>query len=141
MHEGDSIDNERAHLITTSIRLDLFYENADFHVDRGVIDMPDGTKADRITFIAGEKRPNIMKVGIRFDTEEIVAMQTNLAFPIRNKLPMEFDFTLRLGKRIKAEANLDFHPTSLITPNIKLAFHRNNYYIYRKGSIFRQYRL
>ena len=134
MHEGDSIDNERAHLITTSIRLDLFYENADFHVDRGVIDMPDGTKADRITFIAGEKRPNIMKVGIRFDTEEIVAMQTNLAFPIRNKLPMEFDFTLRLGKRIKAEANLDFHPTSLITPNIKLAFHRNNYYIYRKGS-------
>ena len=134
LKEGDSIDTERANIITTSIRLDLFYQSADFHVERNVIEMADGTRAARLSFIAGEKQPNKMNVGIRFDTEEIVALQTNIAFPIRKKVPMELDFTLRLGKRIKAQLDWELHPTSFITPTLTLAFQRNDFYLYEYGS-------
>ena len=133
LHEGDSIDTDRAHLIMTSIRMDLFYESADFHIERNAIEMADGTMADRITLIAGDKRNNKMNLGIRFDTEEIVALQANLAFPIRKQVPMEFDFTLRLGKRIKAETNLEFHPSSIFTPTLTAGFHRNDYFLYEYG--------
>ena len=133
LHEGDSIDTDLTHLIMTSIRMDRFYESADIHIERNAIEMSDGTTADRITLIAGEKRPNKMNVGIRFDSEEIVALQTNLAFPIRQKLPMEFDLTLRLGKRIKAEGNLEFHPTSIITPTLTFGYHRNDFFLYEYG--------
>ena len=75
-----------------------------------------------------------MNVGVRFDTEEIVALQTNIAFPIRKKVPMKLDFTLRLGKRIEAEANWEIHPSSFITPSLTLAFHRNDFYLYEYGS-------
>lgn len=134
LHEGDSIDTEQANLITTSIRVDLFYQSADFHVERNSITMPDGTTAAKLTFIAGEKQTNKMNVGVRFDTEEIVALQTNIAFPIRKKVPMKLDFTLRLGKRIEAEANWEIHPSSFITPSLTLAFHRNDFYLYEYGS-------
>ena len=133
LKEGDSIDTERINLIITSIRLDLFYQSADFHVDNNTIETADGTKAARLIFIAGEKKTNKMNLGIRFDTEEIVAMQTNIAFPIRKKLPMEFDFTLRLGKRIKAQADWEFHPTNFFTPTVTLAFRRNDFNLYEYG--------
>ncbi len=134
LKEGDSIDTERANLITTSIRLDLFYQSADFHVDRNVIMTSDGSKASRIVFIAGEKKPNKMNVGIRFDNEELVALQTNIAFPIRKRLPMQLDFTFRLGKHIKAEANWELHPLNFLHPSITLAFHRNDFNLYEYGS-------
>ena len=133
LKEGNIIDAERINLITTSIRLDLFYQSADFHVENDAIEMADGTKAARLRFIAGEKKPNKMNVGVRFDTEEIVALQTNIAFPIRKKVPMELDFTLRLGKRIKAKVDWELHPSNFITPTLTLAFQHNDYNLYEYG--------
>ena len=134
LKEGDSIDSERANLIITSIRLDLFYQSADIHVEPDAVNMPDGTKAARITFIAGEKQPNKVNVGIRFDNEEILALQTNIAFPIRKKLPMELDFTLRLGKRIKAEGTWEIHPTNFLHPSFTVGFHRSDFNLYEYGA-------
>lgn len=133
LKEGDYLDAERANLITTSIRLDLFYQSADYHVERNAIDMADGTKADRLTLIAGEKKPNKMSVGIRFDNEETVALQTSIAFPIRKRLPMELDFILRFGKRIKAEVDWELHPTNFLHPTISAAFRRNEFSLYEYG--------
>ena len=134
LKEGDSIDAERANLITTSIRLDLFYQSADFHVERNTVNMADGTKADKFTLIAGEKRPNKISLGIRFDTEEILALQTNMAFPIRKRLPMEFDITARLGKRIETEGTWEIHPTNFLHPSITMGFQRNDFNLYEYGS-------
>ena len=127
LREGDSIDTERVNLIITSIRLDLFYESADFHIESNAVDMADGTKAARITLFAGEKKPNKMSVGIRFDNEEMVALQTNIAFPIRKRLPQQFDLTFRLGKHIMAKADWELHPT------LSIAFHRNDINLYEYG--------
>ena len=134
LKEGDSIDSERANLIIISIRLDLFYQSADFNIERNAIDMPDGTKAARITLVAGEKKPNKISAGIRFDNEEMVALQSNIAFPVRKRLPMQFDFTFRLGKRILAEGNWEFHPTNFLHPSITLAFIRNEIDLYEYGA-------
>ena len=132
--EGDSIDAERADLITISIRLDLFYQSADFNIERNAIDMPDGTKAARVTLIAGEKKPNKISAGVRFDNEEILALQSNITFPIRKRLPMQFDFTFRLGKRIKAEGNWEMHPTNFLHPSVNLAFLRSEIDLFEYGA-------
>ena len=134
LKEGDSIDTYRVNLITTSIRLDLFYESADVHVEPNIIDMPDGSKAARINFVAGPKKPNKMSVGIRFDNEEMAAMQAIIAFPFRKRQPMQLDFTLRLGKRIMAEANWELHPTNILHPSVNVSFHRNDINLYEYGT-------
>ena len=134
LKEGDSIDTERANLITTSIRLDLLYQSADYNVERNTINMADGTKADRFTLIAGEKRPNKISLGIRFDTEEILAFQTNMAFPIRKRLPMELDFMARLGKRIEAKGTWEIHPTNFLHPSISVSLQRNDFNLYEYGA-------
>ena len=134
LREGDSIDAERANLITTSIRLDLFYQSANFNIENNAIDMADGTKAARITLIAGEKKTNKMSVGIRFDKEEMVALQGNIAFPIRKRLPQQLDFTFRAGKHIMAKADWELHPLNFLHPTLSLAFHRNDLNLYEYGT-------
>ncbi|MBO4659380.1 MAG: patatin-like phospholipase family protein [Prevotella sp.] len=134
LREGDSINTERANLITVSIRLDLFYQSADIRVENNAIDMDDGTKAARIIFIAGEKKPNKMSVGIRFDNKEMVALQSNIAFPLRKRLPMQLDFTVRLGKHIMAKADYELHPTNFLHPTLALAFHRNDINLFEYGA-------
>ena len=133
LHEGDSIDSNRANLITTSMRLDLFYKFADYRIINNAVQQPDGSRTARVVFIAGEKQSNLMSLGVRFDNEELVAMQANAAFPISSKMPMELDFTLRLGKRIMARADWAFHPTSFLRPTITYTFRRNDINFYESG--------
>ena len=134
LKEGDSIDTYHADLITTSMRLDLFYKNADCRIENNAVPQPDGTAAARVSIIGGEKKTNQVSVGIRFDNEEMVALQTNAALPFRAQMPMELDFTLRLGKRIMAKADWSFHPASFLRPTLSYAFRRNDVNIYEYGS-------
>lgn len=132
LHEGDSIDSERANLITTSIRLDLFYKFADYRIINNAV-QPDGSRAAKVIFIAGERKSNLMSLGVRFDNEELVALQANAAFPVSKKIPMQLDFTLRLGKRIMARVDWAFHPTSFLRPTVSYAFRRNDINFYETG--------
>ena len=133
LKEGDSIDSKRADLITTSMRLDLLYKDADYRVLRNAVPQPDSTRAARLVFIAGERRSNQLSLGVRFDNEEFVAMQTNAAIPIKSKVPMDLNFTLRLGKRIMAKVDWAFHPTSFLRPTISYTFRRNDINFYEYG--------
>ena len=134
LKEGDSIDTHRADQITTSMRLDLFYKTADVRIDNNAIPQDDGTSAARINFIGGVKKNNQVSVGLRFDNEEMVALQANAALPFRTKMPMELDFTLRLGKRILAKADWGFHPASFIRPTLSYAYRHNDINIYEFGT-------
>ena len=134
LKEGDSIDTYRTDLITTAMRLDLFYKTADCRIENNAIPLPDGTSAARISFVGGEKKTNQVSVGLRFDNEEMVALQANAALPFRAKMPMELDFTLRLGKRIMAKADWSFHPASFLRPTVSYAFRHNDVNIYEYGS-------
>ena len=133
LREGDSIDNNRADLITTSMRLDLFYKTAGFRIEDNGATLADGSKAAKVIFTAGEKKTNQVGVGVRFDNEEMVALQTNASIPLHTKQPMELDFTLRLGKRIMARADWAFHPVNFHRPTASYVFRHNDINIYEFG--------
>ena len=48
-------------------------------------------------------------LGVRFDSEERVALQGNLYIPFRTKIPTDIDLTLRLGKRMMGRADFVGH--------------------------------
>lgn len=130
LKEGKSIDDNRADLITTSIRRDLFYKQASFHFDKNTsLD----TNEETAVFIAGVKRANEINVGIRFDTEEKVSLIMNADFPLRTEMPVDLDMTVRLGKRNMGRADLTFHPKSRFRHTLSYAFQRNDIDIFSKG--------
>ena len=128
LHIGDSIDRERADIITTAIRQDLYYQTARFRI-AGNQDRSSAT----VIFVAGPKRTNTINVGARFDSEEMVALQANAELPIRSKVPMDMELTLRLGKRLMAQADWSFHPISFFRPTVSYAFHDNDIDFYEYG--------
>lgn len=127
LHEGDSIDDDRATLITTSIRRDLFYKEASYRFD-----LQNETDAT-VVFSANTQKGSKLSIGLRFDNEEMVAVQTNAALPLGTKVPGQADITLRLGKRIMARANLAFFPWSYIRPSLSYEFRHNDINLYSKG--------
>ena len=81
-----------------------------------------------------QKRKDIeFNLGVRFDNEEAVALQANLQTPIRTKMPMDLELTLRLGKRLKAQVDWTLHPTSFFQPTISYIYHNNEINFYEFG--------
>ena len=130
LKEGKSIDDNRADLITPSIRRDLFYKQASFHFDKNT---SSGTDDETAVFIAGVKRTNEVNLGIRFDNEETVSLIMNADFPLHTEMPVDLDMTVRLGKRNMGRVDLTFHPQSRFRHTLSYAIHRNDIDIFSKG--------
>lgn len=130
LREGDVIDDNRAELIATSIRKDLFYQTATYSFSH----LEPESDGEIVTFIAGECKTTDVSLGVRFDNEEMVALQMNADFPLRSRLPLDLDATLRLGKRTKARVDLSFHPRSFLRPTLSYIFRHNDIDCYEKGS-------
>ena len=75
----------------------------------------------------------LLRVGIRFDIEELVALQTNASLPFNAKRVMAFDLTLRLGRRIMAKGEWTFTPSKLLRSTISYTFRRNDINFYEYG--------
>lgn len=60
-------------------------------------------------FAEGRKTVKV-NLGVRFDTEEMVALQVNMSHRLRTKTPIELEFTGRLGKRMMARVDAGFIP-------------------------------
>lgn len=86
-----------------------------------------------VEFVGKEKQQKTINVGARFDSEETVALQANAELPIRAKVPMNAELTIRLGKRIKAQADWSIHPSSAFQPNVSYAFTSNDIDFYEYG--------
>lgn len=127
LQEGDSIDVGHADLITTALRVDLFYKDATSRI------VPEGDGV-RIAFLAGNKKTVQAGLGIRFDTEEMVAAQLNADLPLRTRIPMNLDLTLRLGKRVMAKADVALHPSFLRRMAFSFLFRRNELNVYERGN-------
>lgn len=130
LNAGDSIDANRANIITTSIRMDLFYKSATY----AFAPAENGNDKDVIvTFTAGTKKNNEVNLGLRFDNEEMVALQANADFPLHFKIPTHLDLTLRLGKRIMARADFAIQPRSYLRPTLSYVFRHNDISLYKNG--------
>ena len=102
----DSIDSKGEAMITTSMRIDLFFQSATSRlVEEG--------EGYRLVLTAGNRKASQLNLGFRFDTEEIVALQLNANLPLKQTLLFSSDLTLRLGKRILAGGEIMYHPRGL----------------------------
>jgi len=122
----DSIDAKMEQQLTTSMRVDLFYQTAECQL----VPSSDGV---RVVLVAGNRKSAQLHAGFRFDTEEYATVQVGLDVPLKSAVPVNTSITLRLGKRLKAGGELTFHPRSFTRPTISYFFRRNDVDIYMNG--------
>ena len=124
----DSIDAKLEQELTTSTRMDLFYQSAECQLvpeDGGV----------RVVLLAGNRKSMQLHVGARFDTEEYAAIQVGLDIPLKTSTPVETDITLRLGKRLMARGEITVHPRFFTRPTFSYTFYSNDVDIYTSGDL------
>ena len=126
LNKVDSIDAKLEQAITTSMRIDLFYQTAECRL------VPEGDDV-RVILSAGNRKSVQLHAGVRYDTEEYAAVQVGLDIPMKTAIPVSTDITLRLGKRMMARGELTVHPRSITRPSLTYAFRRNDVDIYFKG--------
>ncbi len=123
---NDSIDAKLEQELTTSMRVDLFYQTAECRL------VPDGDGV-RVILSAGNRKSAQLHAGFRFDTEEYATVQLGLDIPLKTAVPVNTDITLRLGKRLMVRGDLTIHPHSFTRPTISYAFRRNDVDLYIDG--------
>ncbi len=126
LNKRDSIDAELEQQLTTSMRIDLFYQTAECHL------VPDGDGV-RVILSAGNRKSVQLQIGARYDMEEYAALQLGLGIPLKTAIPINTDITLRLGKRLMAQGEVTVHPRSFTSPTFRYTFRRNDVDIYMKG--------
>ena len=146
----DSIDATLAQELTTSMRVDLFYQTAECRfvpeklkknqprtrihgIWNQVVKEWDEADGVHVFLSAGNRKSARLHLGARYDTEEYVAMQLGLDIPFKTAIPMNADITLRLGKRMMARGELTIHPLSITRPTLSYTFYRNDVDIFFKG--------
>ena len=122
----DSIDARLEQQLTTSMRIDLFYNTAECQLE------PDG-EGVLVVLTAGNRKSMLLHAGARFDSEENAVVQLGLDIPLKTAIPVNADFTLRLGRLIIARGELTVHPRSFTRPTLSYTFRRNDVDIYVKG--------
>lgn len=123
---GDSIDTQRQQELATTLRVDLFYKTAE------CLAVPDSDGV-RIQLFAGHRKTSQVGIGVRFDNEEYASLQLGANFPVAKTVPLNADFTLRLGKRLMARGELTLHSYSLDRPKLSYTFWRNDIDVYING--------
>lgn len=83
-------------------------------------------------FAEGRKTVRI-NLGVRFDTEEIVALQVNMSHRLKTKIPVELELTGRLGKRMMARVDACLIPLHFGKIGISYAIRHDNINIFENG--------
>lgn len=126
LNKRDSIDANLEQQITTTMRIDLFYQTAECRL------VPEGDGV-RVILSAGNRKSVQLHAGARYDNEEYASVQLGLDIPLKTAIPINTDITLRLGKRLMARGELTIHPRSITRPTLSYAFRRNDMDIYFEG--------
>ncbi len=127
LKEGDSISSTQIEQTITAMRSFLFYRDAKYELRP----MAGGYW---LLIKAGEKRASEVNVGVRFDSEEMVSVQANYLHQLHSgKMPVNLNFTGRLGKRILAQVEGDFNPFNFTRFSLSYQFRNNDLNIYYKG--------
>ena len=128
LNKVDSIDAKMEQELTTSMRMDLFYQTAECQL------VPQGDGV-RVVLSAGKRKSLQLHAGVRYDTEENAAIQLGIDIPLKTAIPIQTDITLRLGKRLMARGEITVHPRSFTRPTFRYTFYRNDIDIYTTGDL------
>ena len=128
LNKIDSIDAKLEQELTTSMRVDLFYQTAECRL----VPEADGV---RVVISAGERKSIQLHAGVRYDTEDYAAVQLGLDIPLKTAIPINTDITLRLGKRMMVSGEITIHPRSFTRPTLSYTFRRNDIDVYIDGDL------
>ena len=142
----DYIDANLEQELTTSMRVDLFYQTAECRIlpvklpkvaPRSLFTERDSIwrEADgvRVILSAGDRKSVQFHAGFRYDSEEYAAVQLGLNIPLKTATPINTDIILRLGKRLMTRAELTVHPRFFTRPMLSYTFRRNDVDVYMEG--------
>lgn len=152
LNKLDSIDAKLMQQITTSMRIDLFYQTAECRLEpvdkekaaatrrrapnfrRSAFNVNLSIQDDAcVVLSAGNRKTAQLYAGLRYDNEEYAAVQLGADFPLRTAIPVYTDVTIRLGKRLMARGEFTLHPSFFTRPKIDYAFRRNDIDVYIGG--------
>ena len=128
LNKVDSIDAKMGQALTTSMRLDLFYQTAEYRL------VPEGDGV-RVILSAGNRKSVQLHAGMRYDIEEYAAVLLGVDIPLKTAIPIETDITLRLGKRMMARGEFTIHPRSFTRPTLSYTFRKNDVDVYNFGDL------
>ena len=128
LSKTDSIDAELQQQLTTSLRVDLFYQTAECRL------VPEGDGV-RVILSTGNRKKIMLHAGVRYDTEDYAALQVGIDIPLNTAIPINTDLMLRLGKRLIARGEITIHPRSFTRPTFSYTFRRNDVDVYYKGDL------
>ena len=148
---GTFIDADLMQQLTTSMRVDLFYQTAECRIlpmklptfssrrIHGIYPMKDEEwkEADGVCVVltAGKRKSIQLHAGARYDSEEYAAVQFGLDIPLKTAIPVNNEITLRLGKRLMARGEITIHPRSFTRPTLRYTFRRNDVDVYTEGDL------
>lgn len=126
INEGDSVTSETLESVMTSLRSDLMYSSAEYSLRQ----MAGGYW---LRIMAGKRKVTQLNLGVRFDTEETVALQANSEFRLPIRLPVDVSATGRLGRRYMANVSATVMPANWRNWTVDYTFRYNDINIYEGG--------
>lgn len=122
----DSVPVRRIEQAVNDLTENYLYTNVAY----GVVNR-DGKHILQIS--ATDKRTSRINLGVRFDTEEIVAMQANLSHQLHTRTPINLEFTGRLGKRMMARLDAWLTPLHYGQVGLSYIFRHSDMNVYSGG--------
>lgn len=86
-----------------------------------------------LTITSGARRTGRVNLGVRFDTEEMVALQANMSHQADVGTPLNLEITGRLGKRMMARIDADIMPLHYGRAGLSYVFRHDDINIYERG--------
>ena len=123
---GKDITAEQVEQVVTDLGTNLLYINAGYNISKS-----DGKYI--LTISAGERKTSRVNLGVRFDTEEMVALQANMSHRLPTRLPVTLELTGRLGKRMMARVDANVSPMHYGRIGLSYLFRHDDINIYEGG--------
>ena len=123
---GKDITAEQVEQVVTDLGTNLLYTNAGYNISKS-----DGKYI--LTISAGERKTSRVNLGVRFDTEEMVALQANMSHRLPTRLPVTLELTGRLGKRMMAQVDANVSPMHYGRIGLSYLFRHDDINIYEGG--------
>lgn len=131
MEKAKLFENKYATMASLKKAVDNLYSlQAYTNITYNLVETSDGYDLE---FTLEDHTPNHINLGIRFDAEEIAAIQLSAVYRLETKIPTQLAFTARLGKRATARLDYEILPSRLRYVNLSYAFQYNDINIYHKG--------
>lgn len=124
--KGDSISVKRIEEAITTLGVNFLYTGAGYTINKsgnGYI----------LKISAKSKRTSRINLGVRFDTEEMVALQANMSHQIKARIPVILELTGRLGKRMMARLDAQINPLHYGKIGLSYVFRHDDTNIYQRG--------